>query len=73
MAAMSSDLDGFTTKLNAILQADLTHAAAAAGPLEASRGCLGFQGVGLGGWQLRLWGGGLGCACFACLPARCPC
>lgn len=35
MAAMSSDLDGFTTKLNAILQADLTHAAAAAGPLEA--------------------------------------
>ena len=36
MAAMSSDLDGFTTKLNAILQADLTHAAAAAGPLEVS-------------------------------------
>lgn len=33
MAAMS-DLDGFSTKLNAILQADLTQAAMAAGPLE---------------------------------------
>ena len=35
LAAMS-DLDGFTAKLNAILQADLTHAALAAGPLEVA-------------------------------------
>ena len=34
MAAMS-DLDGFAAKLNAILQADLTAAAMAAGPLDA--------------------------------------
>ena len=61
IAAMSSDLDGFTTKLNAILQADLTHAAAAAGPLEVSLcafPCL----------RACLLARSLACWLFACLP-----
>jgi hypothetical protein len=36
IVAAMSDLDGFTAKLSAILQADLTHAALAAGPLEVA-------------------------------------
>lgn len=51
IVAALSDLDGFTAKLNAILQADLTHAGARLGWPELGWAGLGCIRQGLGRWR----------------------
>jgi hypothetical protein len=57
LAPGGGDLDGFASKLNAILAADLTHAALAAGPLEVAANLAQQLGAALGA---DASGGGVG-------------